>query len=308
MTRRPTRSEDARREAAPQRAPAPGPAPLLHHADCRTWLRARASRSVHAIVTDPPFTVADFEDGAIDGMAANVGPWRRPPTLGGVKRAPVPRFTAMTAAELDRARSFFGEWAAELPRVLVPGAHVIVATTPLLLHIAGDALAGAGLERRGAIVRLVQTLRGGDAPKGAEAEFPAVCSLPLGGWEPWLVFRNPLPKGATVAACLRAWKAGALRGLGPGKPFCDVIPSERTPKRERRIANHPCLKPQSFTRAVVRAALPLGEGVVVDPFMGGGGIVAAAVANGYAAEGVERRADYHAMAEAAVPRLAALAL
>jgi hypothetical protein len=37
-----------------------------------------------------------------------------------------------------------------------------------------------------------------------------------------------------------------------------------TPQKEREIANHPSLKPQSFLRQVVYAALPLGEGVIVD--------------------------------------------
>jgi hypothetical protein len=47
------------------------------------------------------------------------------------------------------------------------------------------------------------------------------------------------------------------------------------------------LKPQAFMRQIVRAALPLGEGVVLDPFMGGGSTIAAAVAVGYASVGVE---------------------
>ncbi|GAB4287517.1 MAG: hypothetical protein Fur0025_21030 [Oscillatoriaceae cyanobacterium] len=49
----------------------------------------------------------------------------------------------------------------------------------------------------------------------------------------------------------------------PGNPFNDVIFSERTPKQEREIANHPSLKPQSFLRQVVYAALPLGEGILL---------------------------------------------
>jgi hypothetical protein len=40
--------------------------------------------------------------------------------------------------------------------------------------------------------------------------------------------------------------------------------------------------------------------------MGGGGLVAGAVAVGYRVEGVERRADYFEVATAGIPRLAAL--
>ena len=34
-------------------------------------------------------------------------------------------------------------------------------------------------------------------------------------------------------------------------------------------------------RQIVRASLPLGNGIVLDPFMGGGSTIAAAIAVGY---------------------------
>jgi site-specific DNA-methyltransferase (adenine-specific) len=89
-------------------------------------------------------------------------------------------------------------------------------------------------------------------------------------------------------------------------PFADVITSERTPRRERQIAGHPSLKPQSFLRQIAYAALPLGEGVIVDPFMGSGSTVAAAEALSLPCIGVERRDEYYQMAQEAVPALAAL--
>lgn len=49
------------------------------------------------------------------------------------------------------------------------------------------ALAHAGLERCGEIVRLVTTMRGGDRPKGAHEEFVEVSVMPRSMWEPWLV-------------------------------------------------------------------------------------------------------------------------
>jgi site-specific DNA-methyltransferase (adenine-specific) len=59
-------------------------------------------------------------------------------------------------------------------------------------------------------------------------------------------------------------------------------------------------------REIVRAALPLGQGVVLDPFMGGGSTVAAAFAVGYASIGIESDPEFFAMAKEAIPRLAAL--
>ncbi len=59
-------------------------------------------------------------------------------------------------------------------------------------------------------------------------------------------------------------------------------------------------------RVVVRALLPLGEGLVVDPFMGSGSTIAAAEAVGYDSIGIELDKDYFKLAEQSIPRLAAL--
>ena len=50
---------------------------------------------------------------------------------------------------------------------------------------------------------------------------------------------------------------------------------------------HPSLKPQDFLRQLVRGVLPLGEGVVLDPFCGAGSTLAAAEAVGYRSVGIE---------------------
>src|SRR5260370_10762418 len=55
-----------------------------------------------------------------------------------------------------------------------------------------------------------------------------------------------------------------------------------------------------------RGLLPLGEGTILDPFMGCGSTIAAAEAVGYTATGLELDADYFRLAEKAIPRLAAL--
>jgi site-specific DNA-methyltransferase (adenine-specific) len=109
-----------------------------------------------------------------------------------------------------------------------------------------------------------------------------------------------------VSDCLRRYGTGGLRRVSSEQPFSDVIVSERTPSRERAIAQHPSLKPQSFLRQIVRASLPLGEGVILDPFMGSGSTVAAAEAQGLTCVGVERFADYFELAKHAVPSLAQL--
>ena len=169
-----------------------------------------------------------------------------------------------------------------------------------------DAIIEGGLEYRGNVVRLVSTFRGGDRPKNHEKEFPDACSLPRGGYEPWGIFRKPLPKKMTVAECLRTYKTGALRRISEDKPFLDVIHSERTSVAEKAIADHPSLKPQAFMRQIVRASLPLGDGLVLDPFMGSGSTIAAAEAVGYSAIGVERYKDYFDLSLNSIPKLHAI--
>lgn len=188
-------------------------------------------------------------------------------------------------------------------RALRPGGHVFIASNAILSQLVFSAIVEGGLEFRGQIIRLVRTFRGGDRPKNAEDEFPGVCSMPRSGYEPWGLFRKPIPLGMTVGDCLREFGTGGLRRVSDEQPFSDVILSERTPQRERQIANHPSLKPQSFLRKVVYAALPVGTGIIADPFMGSGSTVAAAEAVGLQCVGVERFMDYYEMSKMAIPRL-----
>lgn len=280
---------------------------LVIHADCLEWLAQIPENSIHAIVTDPPYGLKEYEPVQLEKRTnAKGGIWRIPPSFDGHQRQPLPRFTALTIKERDRLRQFFSEWARLLVHALRPGAHVFVATNAFVAQLLYDALTNGGLEFRGQVIRLVRTLRGGDRPKNAEEEFPGVSSLPKGCYEPWGILRKPMPARMKVSDCLRQFQTGGLRRTPNGKPFEDVIPSQRTPKRERQIADHPSLKPQSFLRRIVYAALPLGEGVVVDPFMGSGSTVAAAEAVGLSAIGVERFRQYYDIAIEAIPRLKAI--
>lgn len=179
---------------------------------------------------------------------------------------------------------------------------MVVATSPLLNHVLSQAMLDCAFEKRGEIVRLTQTLRGGDRPKNAEAEFSDVSVMPRSQWEPWVVLRKPCE--GTVAENLRKWKAGGFRRLSADRPFGDVIVSSPTRKEERAVAPHPSLKPQAFLRQLVRALLPVGEGVVLDPFAGSGSTLAACEALGRRGIGIENDPEYVEMAREAIPRLA----
>jgi site-specific DNA-methyltransferase (adenine-specific) len=276
------------------------------HADCFEWLGRLQPESLHAVVTDPPYGVKEYDFDQLDKKHAGVGGvWRLPPSFDGHVRSPLPRFTALDKKERESVDRFFFEWGRLVHRSLRPGGHVILASNSFLSQLVFAALVRSGLEFRGEMIRLVRTMRGGDRPKNAEEEFPGVCSLPRGCYEPWGIFRKPLPYKMTVAECLRTYGTGGLRRLENGNPFSDVVMSERTPVREREVADHPSLKPQSLMRQIVRAALPLGTGVIADPFMGSGSTLAAAEAQGLQCVGIERFQDYYDLALKAVPVLAA---
>ena len=277
----------------------------LYQSDCLVWLRDRSPHSLHACVTDPPYGLVEYSPTQQEKLrAGRGGVWRQPPSFDGHRRAPLPRFTTLRRKDLETLSLFFGEWAAALFPALVPGSHVLIASNPLVSHWVAHAVRAAGFERRGEIVRLVMTMRGGDRPKNAHAEFPDVTVLPRSMYEPWLLFRKPLD--GRVQDNLRKWKTGGLRRVSALQPFGDVIRSSPTRPEERRLAPHPSLKPQAFLRQVVRAILPLGEGIVVDPFAGSGSTLAAANAVGYESIGVESDCQYAAMAKTAIPALAAM--
>lgn len=276
----------------------------LYQGDSLAWLAKQPENSIHGVVTDPPYGLVEYtpieQRKLREGRGGN---WRIPPTFDGVKRSPLPRFTTLTPADLRDLEDFFFTFGEALLPALVPGAHVMVAANPLVSHLVSYSLDRAGFERRGEIVRLVTTMRGGDRPKNAHHEFDDVSVMPRSNWEPWILVRKPLE--GTVAENLRKWGTGGLRRISDERPFGDVIRSLPTRGPEREIAKHPSLKPQAFLRQVVRAVLPLGTGTVLDPFAGSGSTLAAAEAVGYSSVGVELDPAYAKVAADAIPKLAA---
>ncbi len=280
---------------------------LVLHADCFEWLARLPARCLHAVVTDPPYGVKEYDVDQLHKRAnGNGGIWRIPPSFDGSVRSPLPRFTALDPAERRRLYDFFMRWGKLVAHALRPGGHVFIATNAFIAELLYEALVAGGLEFRGQVIRLVRTLRGGDRPKNAEEEFPGVSSMPRGCYEPWGIFRKAMPAKMTVSQCLRLYGTGGLRRTRDDKPFSDVIVSERTPKAERVIADHPSLKPQSLLRRLIYAALPLGKGIVADPFLGSGSTVAAAEAVGATCVGVERHRPYFDLSIKAIPKLAAI--
>jgi site-specific DNA-methyltransferase (adenine-specific) len=254
------------------------------------------------VITDPPFSTIEFRPDQLEKRRnGNGGIWRLPPDFDGHSRSPLPRFTVLDEADRKSIKEFHERLAPLLLKVLVPGGHVIMASQNLLSHLVTQAFHDAGFEVRGQIARVVKTMRGGDRPKGAHKRYSRISVTPRCCWEPWLIFRKPCD--GRVRDNLRIWGTGGLRRPKTNSPFSDLIQSTRAPRTERAIAAHPSLKPQAFMRCIVRAALPFGRGVILDPFMGSGATIAAAEAIKVRSIGIEIANEYFAMAEQAIPQL-----
>lgn len=277
---------------------------VIIHADCLEWMGVIPENSIHGIVTDPPYGVKEYQFDQLEKRSnGNGGIWRLPPSFDGSVRQPLPRFTALNQKERDQLFIFFLEWAKVAVHALRPGGHIFIASNSFLCQLVYTALVEGGLEFRGQLIRVVRTLRGGDRPKNAEKEFPEVCSLPRGAYEPWGIFRKPLLDGMKVSDCLRIFETGGLRRPHRDVPFTDLIASSRTPQSERKLADHPSLKPQSLLRDFVYAILPLGKGIVLDPFMGSGSTIAAAEALGISSIGVEKNQRFYESAKDSIRKL-----
>lgn len=279
----------------------------LVNADSFAWLKQLEPSSIHAVVTDPPYGLVEYTEAEKSKLRAGKGGvWRVPPSFDGHRRAPLPRFTVLNEGDKEALEDFFHELGGLLLRATVPGANVIVAANPLLAHTVATAMSASGLELRGQITRLVMTMRGGDRPKNAHAEFPDVSVMPRSMFEPWVVLRHPLE--GRVQDNLRKWKTGGFLRPSEDRPFGDVIRSSPTTSTERQLAPHPSLKPQAFMRQIVRAVLPMKEGVVLDPFAGSGSTIAAANAVGYHSIGIEKDSDFYELGKLAIPKLEKLSL
>lgn len=259
----------------------------IYNQSCFDWLREQPVNSIQGVCTDPPFGIVEFLPHEMEKMRkGRGGVWRLPPTIGGSKRAPLPRFTTLSEKELEHVQTYFHAFGEALIPALVPGAHMFLAGTPMLQHLVQRGLAEAGFEVRGAVMRMYRGFRGGDRPKLAEKEFPEVCVTPRGTYEPWMLFRKPISE-RTVAENLRKWGTGALRRVSEDQPLPDTIQSGKTPKIEESISSHPTLKPQQLLRILARSLLPTSKGTILDPFCGSGSTIAACSAIGYKSIGIE---------------------
>jgi site-specific DNA-methyltransferase (adenine-specific) len=112
---------------------------------------------------------------------------------------------------------------------------------------------------------------------------------PAGGYP---AYRNTsgysggLEQGATPHGAMRTDAGSAARFFYTAKAT----------RAERQGVTHPTVKPLDLMAYLCRLVTPPG-GVVLDPFMGSGTTIKAAISEGFQAIGIEREPTYFAMAE-----------
>lgn len=278
---------------------------VLVHADAFDVLATLPEQSIHAVVTDPPFTAREFrEEELAKFRSGECGVWRAGSPSDGYQRSRKPLF-GLGTDDLARSTEFFARLGHALGRVLRPGGHAVVASLDKFVPLVATAIGSGGLEFRAQLLRVYGGNRGGMPARGCEHVHRDTCTFPRTRHEPWLVFRRPLPAAMAVRECLEQWGTGALR-RPPGGMLHSVVESSRLPRAEQELGEHPCQKPQAWMRHLVRAVLPVGEGTVLDPFAGSGSTLAACEHLGVVGVGVERHRPYFDAAVDAVPRLADL--
>ena len=102
------------------------------HADCFEWLSRVPENTLHAIVTDPPYGVKEYDADQLEKRANGKGGiWRIPPSFDGHTRSPLPRFTALNRSERKRLGHFFAEWSRLATRAFGPARMCSLRQTPL---------------------------------------------------------------------------------------------------------------------------------------------------------------------------------
>src|ERR1039458_1090020 len=103
------------------------------HSDLLQGLSGLPANSIHAVVTDPPYGMVEYDEKNHSKLRkGRGGVWRIPPSFDGATRKPVPRFTVLSKEEILNLHGFFSAVAYGLLKALVPGGHVFVASNPLI--------------------------------------------------------------------------------------------------------------------------------------------------------------------------------
>jgi site-specific DNA-methyltransferase (adenine-specific) len=91
-------------------------------AEAVAWMQALPDGCIHAIVTDPPYGLIEYNGKNQEKLrAGRGGVWRIPPSFDGAKRRALPRFTVLSKEDTSALQAFFHAFAENALRILAPG-------------------------------------------------------------------------------------------------------------------------------------------------------------------------------------------
>jgi DNA modification methylase len=298
----------------------------LVEGDALEVLKKLPSRSVDAVVVDPPYNLS-LAGNAWDGKAI-----RQAASAAGERLSPNEAFARWTRV-----------WATEARRVLRPGGYLVAFAAPRTAHAATRGCEEAGLEIRDQLLWLhaqgvpkSRLLPGGRStglkpayepillarapleqttPRNLEAWGTGALNIDAtrvdGRWPPHAVLSHAARCTATTCApecpvalleqqrtdfsrmffCAKASRQEREAGCGqlPERPARLYTGPGRLPRIRRNT--HPTVKPLELMRWLTRLVTPPG-GTILDPFAGSGSTGAAALTEGFGFVGIEQQPEY----------------
>lgn len=225
---------------------------VVHHGDCLAVLRTLPDASVDAVITDPPYSSGGMVRG--DRMLSTRDKYQQSEVI-----TEFPSFTGD-----NRDQRAFGYWCAlwlsECRRITKPGGMVCVFTDWRQLPSTTDAIQAGGWVWRGIV--------------------------------PWdKVVARPQPGRFRAQAEYMVWGTNGPREYNQtaGEVYGEGVLRVRTPPTAER--EHATQKPVELIEQVLEVAVPAG-GTVLDPFLGSGTTLVAAVRRGRKGIGIEQMSHY----------------
>ena len=273
--------------------------PDLRIGDCVAVMRDMPGSSVHLIVTDPPYGLNDL-DGGWDDARINGKP--KSMAIGGR----LPAGMKFDPRQGRRLQEFLTPVAAEVFRVLKPGAFALVFAQPRLAHRAASAVEDAGFEIRDLLAwRFTQRaqfkaftqdhfVRRWAVPPEEKAE---VIRLLGGRRTPQLrpqhesIVLAQKPREGTFVNNWLTYRTGlidATEGVDGGVPHT-VITVEK--EQRAKFNGHLTVKPVALLEHLIKVFSAQGQ-IVLDPFVGSGSTCLAAHRSGRASIGIDINPDY----------------
>ena len=294
-----------------EEAGADGPARIIL-GDCRTALAALADKSVHMVLTDPPY----FLDGL--DSAWRKGGGDTPMATGSVGGLPVGmKFDPKQGIALQ---GFMKEVSAEWMRVLVPGGFALCFSQPRLAHRVAAGMEDAGFEIRDLIVwrftqraqfkafsqdHFVRRMQVSDAEKKRLIRSMGGRKTPQLRPQYEAVILGQKPREGTFVENWRRYGVGlmdASKALHDNSP-ANVMTCEKPAQAERDAAGgHLTPKPVELLQHLIELFTTPGQ-TVLDSFLGSGSTAVAALATGRRCIGIELNPEYAAIARQRVERM-----